>query len=696
MACNIINSKHIKVNGGSTLYGGAITNVSLNFGGLSSGHRASVTVVKQSGDLSTPNSQDAVTITLLGLNLQMHVGGYNKSTSASSATQMTINLYDQSNKFLDHDFIVLAEEFPKLGSTTNIHIIGDKYGTLPHKQTAELTGSIVPDADTKWGSIRKFFKDLKKPAGFFGGGGNLLEEAEVDSFVKSASGKTLYYTQEDESGAKVLNDVLGELILGKFDNLAFDFSGSFREVIVSICNALGYFAYWDMSQQKVKIVKSFDSAAGSSVLNSIAKSCNAINTSESEDFTVTSSQSALGTFSSSDPGETSTMYGAGVTRFHKAVLLQPDFHYSPCSDVSAKKLEILDFENEDVLKAITASQDSKVYAMYVLQSMLGANSSLEFDPEGDVKLPGRGNEKEELKFKGKEEFEIAPTQFGTNSLFEKYYEITSKNSTKPCEGHVYPVLPKLNSKSLEEIKILEKGWNATGNIAPAKFAGECNEGVFDEGIFMVHDGYSFSTILDEDSELNGSNDILRDYLKAISEFKNRFYVIKEQLGLRSVGANSKKHDYGFYMTSASAGPSANFNVENGYKHIPINPYLSLNDTGGEFKALGKAIFAMYKKEGSVDEFLSKTPVVELIRALDNNELKLFVTDSYAKSVVVDQNQLNDEDFDEPAINMHLIVKEKSNINSPFAENTEIEVEEGGFHETKISSKAVSISKKYTQ
>lgn len=697
MACNIINSKYITINGGNTLYGGAITNLSFNFGGLSTGHKAQISVVKMaSSPLSTPKNQDSVKIQLAGEVFNMHVGGYRLSTNANSPTTLSIDLYDQSNQFLDHDFIVLGEEFPNLGNFKNVHIVGDKYTTLPNKKTAELSGSIVPDADTKWGSARKFFENLKEPAGFFGGGGSLIDKNTVDRLVKSASGKSFYYTQQDKnaaSGVKTLNDVLGNLKIGNFDNLAFDFSGSFREVVVSICNALGYFAYWDMSKQKIKIVKKFNAESGTSVLNSIAKSCNTISYSAGENFTVTSSQSAIGSFSSSDPGETSKMYGSAATRFLKATLLQPDFHYSTCSE-GKKSLKLIDFTDTDVLKAITAAEDEKVFAMYVLQTMLKSNSTLDITKTIKFEMPGGANQKQNQTLNIKNEFDSDRPLFIKNEFLSKYYKVTS-SSGPACEGAAYPVVPVDESITEGIILNREKEWNKKWESSPVSVAGESDHGTFNNGFMFIHQVNKFNTILGESSKLSSRNDILRNYLKAISEFKNRFYVVKDQTGLRTVRGNSIKRNYGFYMTSSTAGPSAVFNNVGGYQHQAINPYLSLKDAGGEFQALAKTIFAMYKREGGIDDFLSRTPVVDLIRALDRNELKAFVNRGYASSNVVDQDKLGD-DFDSPTINMHILVKEKSTIEGPFGSNKYTEFGEGEFFDVTVNSEAVDISERIGQ
>ena len=116
MACQIINPKHASLNGSPGAYNGVITSVSLNIGGLASGGtRATVSLVKDPElppdvPLLRPKPGDNFVLNAAGMHMKLDVGSYNFSNQAGSTNTLTLNMVDQSHRYLDHDFIALKEE----------------------------------------------------------------------------------------------------------------------------------------------------------------------------------------------------------------------------------------------------------------------------------------------------------------------------------------------------------------------------------------------------------------------------------------------------------------------------------------------------------------------------------------------------------------------------------------------------------
>ena len=50
--------------------------------------------------MNTPGAGDAVDFSIGGMDLPMQVGGYTTDASVNGISTMTLNLYDNSNKFL--------------------------------------------------------------------------------------------------------------------------------------------------------------------------------------------------------------------------------------------------------------------------------------------------------------------------------------------------------------------------------------------------------------------------------------------------------------------------------------------------------------------------------------------------------------------------------------------------------------------
>jgi hypothetical protein len=599
------------------------------------------------------------------MNLKMKVGGFSLSNSASAIPTLTLNLYDESNEYLDQDFIQLKEEFPE-PPPKNVRVIGKKMGPLPDKELTENSLALSPDRDTVWGDIRGFFNGLESGGGFFGGGGPMLNESEADYYTRTTPGKTIWYVNSDPLGGATLMSVLGSLVSGDaLPNGPFDFSGSYRDVIVQLCSAIGAFAYWDPETNKVKITSSFNMGSGSSKMSAIASSCKVISTMTSSDFTVSRSQGAHGSISSDYPGESFSVFGPKLTRFLRGKLLSPDFHYKKCG---SSKLIVL--RGDGVEKAVAASEDHEVFAMYALQSVLRkhAEQGQSTPPvEVDLELKGKGNSKPKLPADLADEFDVDdvnPKNYERNKFLEEYY-LNSSSGDKLCSGSkTLPVAPSATTKTEKEFKVKGKVWNDKPEQPPRSILGKwvfgSNE--FSNGVVILHKDHSLSTIIDNDGNLNSSADILRKYLQAVSKFTGRFYVIPEQSGLRSIKGNKSFYDYGYYMITDHASPSSNFNVPEGYSLSTVFPFESVSKCAiSELSDLAKVCAMMYKGNGCFDGFLDRIPVVEFIRAMDRNELKsLFQSPgSYMKSNVIESSRWSEDDFKKPAIQMFLAVKKES-------------------------------------
>lgn len=695
--CKIINTSQVSLNGSNKAYGGVIQGADFNVGALNGGHRASVTLVSD-GSLGSPESGDKFTLGILGMKLKMQVGGFNASQSASSAPTLSLSLYDESNWFLDQNFIQLKEEFPS-PTPENVSVIGRKMGPLPDKQLTENSTSLSPNKDTVWGDIRAFFESLKTSAGVFdGGGGNLIGESAIDYYTRSTPGRTAWYTYSDPNKGATLDMVMGHLLSGdKLPNGPFDFTGSFRDVIVQMCSLTGDLAYWDPEENKVMITSasnlgqgnSMNLGQGNSMLATIKSSCKIISTSSTTDFTISRSQGAIGSISSDYPGESFSIFGPKMTRYLRATLVSPEFHYKKCG---GDKLIVL--EGDGLGKAIAASADPEVFAMYALQSILKKQSKSGSVPSGAMELKMKGkNAKNEIKTNLNDEFDIdgeGISLFEDNNFLADYY--VEKGGASLCSGEkTVPVSPSALSFVEKEFNAKAKKWNDKGEQPPRSIVGKwpIKGSQFSDGVLVLNKKHSLSSILDLQGNPNASADILRKYLDAVGNFIDKFYVVPEQTGLRSLKGNSFRHDYGYYMTTDHSSPSSKWEVNQGFKVVSINPFESVTKCAiSQIKDLAKVCAMMYVGDGCFDGFLEQIPVVEFIRALDRNELKkLFKSpSSYCRSKVSNLSDLSDKNFDNPTIAMFLVVAEGSSV--PGFEDTKTVCFADGIEITSVAKNVV--------
>ena len=663
MSCEILELQGVTLNGSTKAYGGALQSFSMSLNGIASQVKATATLV---GASSAPGNGDKVTVGILGSkNMKMQVGGYEVKSSASGGDTITLQLYDTSNIFLDNNHIVLKEEIPEEGGVPgNVFVLGLKYGPLPSPIHAK-EGIITADSDTKWGDLRHFY-ELETPS---------CEEEEdeeksarIDQNIKGATGKTLWPAT---GGALIVGGVLvthslqsalGGVLNGNSELVGgeFDFKGTFRDVIVQYCNALGLQAWWDLEKEEVVIKEANSTEDGFSLLGDIASQCEILSASQSVDYTPTLAKGAIGSITSSWPGENQVTAGHEQSKYLTATLLAPIFKYCKCGNkvkgqAGQDRLTELDFEDEDVLKAIQAAAHDKLFAAYALQSVFGVGDQEKIrnniltqalDKCGVIKftsLKGKGPEvvDNERELDVTDWGGLLPAEdaapFASNMFLREYYEPDIKHerecSAQLCTVKIGSLAPSPGEPGVplcgmmknaastpdpeeepEDIKKaeegdLKKGWDTRPDEDPAKtmgvftIAGEkklCTGG-FEHGKIVLQDNPFFSSILGTKG-LEGANDILRMYLLAIERFRYKFYVIKEDRSkdLRgkdqcvSQSVNVSGRSYGYYITSEVQNAPLSLEPPDGHKLISLNPFVPLGESScAELVALAQTLSMMY-------------------------------------------------------------------------------------------------------
>ena len=671
MSCTIIDPDIITLNGGTKAFGGVISKATVNFGLLAGATTASVTVV-QDGDtaLSTPSRGENFTLTIMGLDLIFRIKGYKLDDSATGATSLTLNLSDTSHVYLDQNFIALKEEWPSGQSQANVDVIGTKMGTLPNDILAEM-GFVTPDSDTVWGDLRKYFTDLQRTLAAFPFAPIQLTDTQVNYQVTQTSGKTIWGTNTDptENNGPTLKDVIEDVIQGDLPDGTFDFSGSYREVLVQIANSLGKVAYWDLTTEKAVIEDSINSAGGIAKLGTITSTCDVVSTSESSDYSSAMAVGAVCSFASNYPGESQKTQGGSMSRYYKADSISPDFYYTPCKDTGkADKILELDLTDADVQKAIASAFDDKVYAMYALQSILKAQEEkwTAEDTLEELSLPGLDNENLVAKTVWKDALikDDDAAKYSGNTLLESFY---AQDADKKfvCVGNIYPVkFTQTDNNILAALKPVtglggKIGWNANEDAAPftigGEFTGKFAGGFgFSKGIMFVRNEDNLQSILGEGG-FNTGIDVFQQYLKAIGTFADRYYVIRDGTNLRSA-RDAQGFNYGFYISSDNTSSSLNWKVEAGYELKSVNPYISVRDCGiEEIKSLYMACQAMMNNEGDCD--MDEITVIDWINVLKRNQLKEFFTNPvpFRRSGNKLTTGQKSSDEENPQFQMHLVI-----------------------------------------
>lgn len=619
MSCEILDADFIKINGGCKIFGGAITNVSFAPSLLDGQHRASVQIA--GNDLSLPPRGARVNLEIFNMDIEMAVGSFTMSESSTSVNSLTLNLFDLSYKSLDNKHVLLAEEAPAaLNETNNVAVLGRKRGPSPDIEVLQELGITTPGSDNIFVDIRDFVSK-------YGTSGNreystvpFLNQAQVDFLINQYPGKTSWrlHTEEPVSSGK---DVTFKQKYGKYienidllPNGPYDFTGSIRQVILQICESTGYIAYWDTEKNKIKI-ESPDKLKKGTGLSGIKKSCSFVSHSRTEDYTTAESQGAIGSVVSSFPGEDHEFSGGSMRRYYLANRLDPTFKVKKTCGVS--NLINLDFKNEEMLKAMSLAAYPEAYGMYVVQSLLHENG---FKPEGTVKIKNLGADnsltEETVNLS---DLEKVPSSdlYSKNSFLSNYY---APENRLACAGKIAAVTVRSNSGFDKQLKGASKKWNENNAAAPTSHVGYYQQqGSFENGLLIVHQKDTLTSILNNDLTIDAEGDILRRYLRAIQKFRNCFYIVRDSgLGERSI--KSPRQTYGYYLNSSSGSMGSNLKGSEGYNAVSTNAFSPLQKCGiTEIKELAIACITMYAKDAGdcVRDYMENIMVIDFIHALDH-------------------------------------------------------------------------------
>ena len=677
MSCDKINPAVVSLNGASSAYGGSISNLTLNFGTLAEGINATVTLV--GGSLTNPTPADGFTVGIMGMKLNMDVAGYGFTSSAAGMSTLRLTLKDKSHSFLDHDFVVRKDEV--VGGIAGLNYLGKKYGPAPNNVASDL-GFLVPSSSTQWVDIRAFFETLqtaynlyRSPFATWLGAAEMTDE-QVDDHCLTTNGKSIWQGEElkallgdddpdypDITGLGILSGSGGVDACeedddedceeeSEFPSGEFQFDGSLREVVMGVCNAVGWVPYWDAQTDKLVVVPSISSAAGNDILDDIDEKCTLVGSASSSDFTTSLSVGAIGGWSStSSANQGQEGQGGKVARFYRASLINPTFYYAGCAKdtnkdgeaTEAKKLYEINTGSTDVQKAMYASYDANIYAMYVLQTVLASRHAMGWDADtlanpikAAVTMAGRDPNKVEIDMNWKAHIIIDPcSTYTINEVFKNHY--CAEGEDDDCAGQVYGIYFEEGSTPEKHMVAKADGdWNkpAQKESAPQNHGG-LFDGLFAKGYhvirrrdFIKDEGgpdeeliRAFPAIFAENG-LTGEEDAMRLYLKSIHGFYNRFYVIKESSGLRSA-TDIDGNSYGFYITQDSQGPGLAPVDDSGFRACPANPYINMWDCAiTELKDLFIACSLIHTNECSVD-VMEATSLVVWMRVLNGNVIKEF-------------------------------------------------------------------------
>ena len=769
MSCTIIEKEQLSINGSSRLLGGVINGVQLNMSLLTGSHRATVTIIKEgkivngtstSKPLKEPNMGDDFTIDTMGQTFKMTVESYSISRSAGSATTMSLNLVDTSYRILDNNFIRLFGEAPFAKNVQGVKFIGSKYGELPDKDAAEGWSSLALLPDSEWNDLFYYFSDLKASANFFGGGGKLLTPEESKKRTLEYSGKSLYFAYNLPSYVRgkagydrifLLNDpeILQKYVIwdAEIPNGPYSETGSYRSVLNAITTKVGYLAYWDAEIEKVKVTNNFNSLAGLSKVKAIEKSCYVTSSTKNKTFSNTFSKGTAGTFLSSNPGEggsTSGGSGGKKSRFYRARMLDPDFHYkNPWA--KGKKIFTLPLKYQngkepdpDLLKAMSAARWPKIYALYVLQSLLvqkdKSPSAANYDQDLELiqkpqdiknrKITGSTDDNKLINMKdhwnewfdGDEKFFFPPNKYlaaiyGQPKRSTVTYSVASGEDDDENKaffnGIVAPIKFKpYSSGNTATANLIKEAAEINKSETPKDFAGtlgvnpelekdkaqqELKAGSvakFDNGKLFIHLSNTLSTLIDSSGNLTGEDDPFREYFAAIARFKQNFFVVTEPsaLGLRSIKQNNGR-TYGYYVTTDTI--QAQFKLDSQeYSCEPVSPFVSVNECPiKEIKDLANACAMVYlandPKYKCPEDFTSQLTVIDFIYALDKNMLKRlftnpdgFVSDKAGKPMKRQDVMVESEENNEAYGKMFIVKKPVSDPEDPLASETKICYEDG--------------------
>lgn len=695
MTCEIKDPAKANLNGSTKQYGGILQSLTLNFGDISTKHRATATFISESGEFSDPQQGDKFNIELLDQDFGEYiVESYSLSEDATSANTLQVNLVDTSHVILDHNFILLKDEFPEFQSS-DFSFIGRKYGPIPIEKAVTESLAWNAHSDTKWGDLRNFYAGL--------GPSNIivypasdvnalpLTQEVIDQKVLEANGKTIYWFRNPKAptSQKTLESALKGIIEGDLSDIAdgpYDFSGTRREVIVQLCNFLGLFAYFNSTNNKVKIVANIEAEKGLSAISQLKEDCTVVNQTTSQDFSRTHAQFGMGSFSSkSEIGGSYKEAGVSRRRFFEAHKLDPTFYFVPCGLDGSSSME-LDLDSFDVRAALKASVDPKVFAAYAIETIIEANTSNSELPAKEIIRKTRGKtETEEVTYTLDEALEIdEDTNFSSNDLFQEYYMNEQSEADGFCHGKGSLIPVKIKTEENEtsgenangiagEIINQFKGEKSKGKVFDTLGKFNANKGKFEDGLMLLHKKNSLHSLMEENgSGFGADHDVLRLFLKNILLFRDRFYVLK---GANYVNpAQISGRDYGYFITTELTGIPMDLQAKEGYRLDALNPTESILETNiTAIKDLAMTGIMMFSKSGDLEDYKG-VAVIDFIYELENNNLRDFFTNP---SNYKNRHGNRNYDTDESELQMYLLIRDIAVGEFEFFENSDIQAFEEG-------------------
>ena len=396
MACTIVKRGLITVNGSAQVWGGVISSFTLNIGIADQKSTASVSVVKKKNRaLSAPAPFKEVKIGIAGRGLTMCVKGHSLTTSASSADTLTVQLVDTSYKELDLHMVMLAEmdrgggdsyndfKVGFAGSGLKIHIMGEKW---IQKTTEDFFGNITPLADGLWMKARPYWLS-KQILSFFGIGTTtpMTDQMREDRIINSP-GEVLYEVYRMFNKLKI--SMPPTAAPHRLEKVSY--TGTFRDILQQLSNRFGFFYWWDMAAQKIRVSTEIDLNEGLAQLGQIKSLCRVTSQSSTVDASSTYTKAVWSQFDSrwSYTPKAGGSNPARQVRYHYANLLSTSYKFRKCwqkEDVKAKNLT--DFGSkaagaaaatlitDDQLKAMKAAMmGPEIYAAYAMQSVVAANA----------------------------------------------------------------------------------------------------------------------------------------------------------------------------------------------------------------------------------------------------------------------------------------------------------------------------------
>jgi len=582
--CNIIDQSVLSLNGGEGLYGGTATSFSYTFGTLNSNNRATISI--SGPNLGRPDIGDSISVGFFGgASFNMDVASYSKSRSKDSSS-LTLNLVDRSHRILDQKFVIMNYGPGGFGGSS-VYTIGTK--RVPKMN--DMAGQGVPTPYTSF----------------------------VKSNKLSDPGVSVGYATNDPLGGTTLEDTFGGIYNGPYPSGPLKYEGSWREVISRLANDAGALPYWDNDAEKVEVItmQNYGGGGVNALIEKIAETCGGnYSISESEDFSVTQASYVIGEMKQeADKQASSEQMGGTTTRWLRAELIDPDFHVGKRGKRGGNTL--LDFKNENHLKAIAAAEDPYVFGLYALQSLVDIAGFPDGIMDEPCKLKGRGgNSSVDLSVAGN--FEDKKFGYTQNELINDYY----------LKGKEPP--------ELAGIKILTDGMKIKGPLAQAiaDDADKKNEDPIANGFWDKHglefldfdmiacDSNKFKSVIDKNGKINADRDALRNFLLQISRFKNSVYVVQ---GKKGDGVSGTLPTWnGFFLTAETSLPTMGNAATDGFEHVSLNPFVSVASCGCRpLVDFAKAMVKMYAPKSC--HVLDQTMAGEFISQMYKNNISAFIT-----------------------------------------------------------------------